>query len=55
MHFYPTAERLTGEEGNAFKFTATGDYEGCMDGLATELADWADEPYVKLEIHIYPE
>ena len=26
------------------EFTATGDYEVCMDGLATELADWAEEP-----------
>jgi len=44
---------LTGE-GFVFEFTASGGYEDCIRELAAELADLAEEPFVKLEIRIYP-
>jgi hypothetical protein len=53
MRLYLRCVYPRGEEG-VFESTATGDYKYCLFDLAAELADWATEPFIKLEIRIRP-
>jgi hypothetical protein len=51
---HPTDMLLLTGEGFVYEFTTSGGYEECIEALADELADLADEPPAKLEIRVFP-